>query len=482
MALLAAVIVVGGLAVTLPRALASGPSCIVSYKVGEQWLGGFQGEVTVKNIGDPLDSWTLAFDFPDGGQKVTQGWGGTWHQSGTRVTAASGALATDASATLGFSGTWASGNPVPAAFTLNGRDCTAGIVPPAVNASTSPHPSTAVPAPAPALKVVGNKIVTGSGAVHQLYGVNRSGGEFACIQGNGIWEGPMDQASITAMRAWRIRAVRVPLNEECWLGTPSVPEVGGDPYRDAVKDYVNLLVKNGITPILELHWSYGEYTGDSSPCADVKATCQKPMPDAQYAPTFWTDVATTFRGNDAVILDLFNEPFPDRAAGNTTAAWKCWRDGGTCEGIGYPVAGFQTLVDAVRATGATNIIMLSGLSYANDLGQWLTYKPNDPLNNLAAAAHLYNFNDCDRAKCWNRQLAPVAAQVPLTLSEIGENDCGHKFVDGLMDWADAHEVGYLGWTWNPWDCAAGPALISDHTGTPTDFGQGLKDRFARVAN
>ena len=58
-------------------------------------------------------------------------------------------------------------------------------------------------------------------------------------------------------------------------------------------------------------------------------------------------------------------------------------------------------------------------------------------------------------------MAPVAAQVPLTLSEIGENDCAHGFVDTLMNWADAHAVGYLGWTWNNWDCSSGPAL-----GTP----------------
>jgi hypothetical protein len=76
----------------------------------------------------------------------------------------------------------------------------------------------------------------------------------------------------------------------------------------------------------------------------------------------------------------------------------------------------------------------------------------------------------------------VAASVPLTLSEIGENDCAHGFVDGLMDWADAHAVGYLGWTWNTWDCGSGPSLIDDQSGTPTAYGQGLKTRLARVSS
>ncbi|WP_231956754.1 MULTISPECIES: cellulose binding domain-containing protein [unclassified Actinoplanes] len=470
----------GTLVTALPPASAASAGCSVTYKIASQWPGGFQGDVSVKNLGDPLTSWSLGFDFPDSGQRVTQGWSATWSQSGAHVTAASmgwnGSLATGATVGVGFTGTFSGANPVPAAFTLNGVACN-GTVP--ASPSTPPPPSGA----APALKVSGNKLVTAAGETRRLLGVNRSGGEFACIQGNGIWDGPMDQASIDAMRTWKIRTVRVPLNEECWLGTADVPAAyGGAVYQTAVKDYVTLLVRNGITPIVEMHWNHGLYTGPSSGCSDVKATCQKPMPDAQYAPSFWTGVAGAFKGDDAVVFDLFNEPYPERATGDATSGWKCWRDGGTCTGIGYPVAGFQSLVNAVRATGATNVILVGGLAYANDLSQWLTYKPSDPLNNLAAFAHIYNFNTCATTACWNSQLAPVAAQVPLTLSEIGENDCAHGFIDPLMDWADAHQVGYLGWTWNTWDCSTGPSLISNHNGTATAFGQGLKDRLARVSN
>jgi len=331
--------------------------------------------------------------------------------------------------------------------------------------------------------VSGNRLLTNTGATYRLLGVNRSGGEFACIQGNGFWDGPMDQASITAMRTWKVRAVRVPLNEECCLGTADVPAAyGGTAYQNEVKAYVNLLVQNGITPIVEMHWNYGLYTGNSSGCSDVKATCQKPMPDAQYAPSFWTGVANAFKGNNAVVFDLFNEPYPERATGDDTSGWKCWRDGGTCTGITYQVAGFQSLVNSVRATGATNVIMIGGLAYSNNLSQWLTYKPTDSLNNLAAFAHIYNFNTCANTSCWDSQIATTAQSVPVTLTEIGENDCAHGFVDGLMNWADAHAIGYLGWTWNAWDCSSGPSLISDYNGTATNYGQGLKNRLASVSN
>jgi endoglucanase len=510
----AALLATTGIAIVTSNASAASAGCSVNYTVQSQWPGGFTGSVTITNLGSAITSWTLAYDFPDSAQKVTQGWNATWTQSGQHVTAASyswnGALATNASATIGFNGSWSGSNPVPTSFTVNGVACngattstgptTPGSSPirsssPATSPSSGPtsqpptsQPPTSQPpntGAAPALHVSGNKLLTASGATYRLLGVNRSGGEFACIQGNGMWDGPMDQASIAAMRSWKVRAVRVPLNEECWVGTLDVPSGGymGAQYQQAVKDYVNLLVANGITPIVEMHWNYGQYTGPSAGCTDVKATCQKPMPDAQYGPSFWTGVANAFKGNNAVVFDLFNEPYPERASGSSeTAGWTCWRDGGTCPGITYQVAGFQSLLNAVRATGATNVVMIGGLAYSNDLTQWLQYKPTDSTGNLMAFAHIYNFNSCSSTSCYDSQLAPVAASVPLALSEIGENDCAHGFVDTLMNWADSHAVSYLGWTWNTWDCSSGPSLISNYDGTATNYGMGLKNHLAGVSN
>jgi hypothetical protein len=176
-----------------------------------------------------------------------------------------------------------------------------------------------------------------------------------------------------------------------------------------------------------------------------------------------------------VAFDLFNEPYPDRATSSATDAWKCWRDGGTCPGISYEVAGMQDLVDAVRGAGAKNVVMAGGLAYSNDLGQWNAYKPSDPTGNLAAAYHVYNFNSCASESCWNSTLAPVAAQAPLVAGEIGENTCAHAFTDQVMKWFDDHGLSYLGWTWNTWDCSSGPSLISAYDGTPTAYGAGLRD-------
>ncbi|WP_327656994.1 glycoside hydrolase family 5 protein [Streptomyces sp. NBC_00483] len=334
----------------------------------------------------------------------------------------------------------------------------------------------------PALHVEGNKLVDADGANHRLLGVNRSGGEYMCVQGHGIFDGPVDDASVQAIADWKANTVRIPLNEECWLGTDNIePEYAGANYRSAVEELVQRVLDHGMTPVVEMHWSYGQYTGNSSGCSDVHASCQKPMPDARYAPDFWSSVASTFKGRPEVALDLFNEPYPDRATSNTADAWACWKDGGTCPGIDYEVAGMQDLVDAVRDTGAENLILAGGIAYSNDVSQWLTYKPDDPTGNLAAAWHVYNFNTCASEACWDSQLAPVAAEVPLVAGEIGENDCSHGFIDTVMAWLDEHDASYLGWTWNTWDCSSGPALISDYTGTPTGFGAGLRDHLGALA-
>jgi hypothetical protein len=330
--------------------------------------------------------------------------------------------------------------------------------------------------------VSGNELVNTSGARVVLHGVDRSGGEYTCVQEqSGMWDGPMDQASVTAMKSWDVNAVRVPLNEACWNGQAYVMGDKGIKYRNAVKAYVNLLNRNGIVAILDLHWTDGAYTGPGSGCSSAEALCQKPMPDAAEAVTFWTSVASTFKGNDAVIFDLFNEPFPDVASGSTTEGWRCWLDGGACKGIPYKVAGMQSLVSAVRSTGATNVLMLGGLTWSNDLDGWLTHEPTDPDHNLVASWHSYNFNSCDNSSCWNSEVAPVIAKVPLIAGEIGEDDCADTYIDPLMTWLDARSTSYLAWAWNAdFNCSSGPGLITHYGGAATKYGLGYRAHLQKL--
>jgi len=320
--------------------------------------------------------------------------------------------------------------------------------------------------PAFVIRVSGNHLVDATGTTIQLRGVNRSGTEYACIQGWGIFDGAHDLSSIRAIAAWHVNAVRVPLNEDCWLGINGVNAAyGGVKYRRAIVDFVNQLNSQRIYAIVDLHWSAPGTT---------PAMGQNPMPDQDHAPEFWHGVASTFKSRPAVLFDLFNEPYPDNN-NDSNAAWTCILRGGSCPGVPYRAAGMQELISTVRAAGATNVVMVGGAQYANASDQWLTKEPDDPARQLAASVHVYNFNTCGSLPCWQREYRPVAAHVPLIAGEIGESDGTVTFVNRFVDWADPRGVSYLAWTWDTWGCSHGPVLISSYSGTPCPgYGAGYR--------
>src|SRR5690348_6925230 len=72
------------------------------------------------------------------------------------------------------------------------------------------------------LSVQGNQLLAGGKPI-QLRGVNRSGSEYACLHGWGIFDGRADPSSVHAIASWHTNVVRLPLNEDCWLDINSVP-------------------------------------------------------------------------------------------------------------------------------------------------------------------------------------------------------------------------------------------------------------------
>jgi endoglucanase len=336
----------------------------------------------------------------------------------------------------------------------------------------APSQASSAPRVAPGrLEVAGKQLRDGAGQPVRLLGVNRAGTEYACAQGWGIFDGPHDADSVAAMRAWGINAVRVPLNEHCWLGLADVPaKYGGEVYQAAIRDWVDTLRAAGLYVILDLHWA--------AP-AGQRADRLRPMPDHDYAPTFWREVATAYAGDGAVLFDLYNEPYPDNNH-DTPEAWRCWRDGGACTGLNYQAAGMQELVDTVRSTGATNIILLGGVEYANSLSQYGAYAPRDLTGNLAASWHTYNFAKLPNAAAWDAKVGIPTANVPLVAGELGEDDCGTGFLEQVLPWLDARGASYLGWAWNTWGRCDGPVLITDYDGTPSTMGQALHDHLAQL--
>jgi hypothetical protein len=276
------------------------------------------------------------------------------------------------------------------------------------------------------------------------------------------------------MSAWHINAVRIPLNEDCWLGVNGVkPAYSGANYRSAIAAYVARLERFGMTPILNLHYSA---PGGTVPDG------QAPMADEDHSPAFWQSLVTYFKNDRHLIFDLFNEPYPDSNR-DTTAAWSCVLNGGTCDGVSFRAAGMQQLVNVVRDNGATQPLMIAGPQYAGDLDRWLQYEPRDPLHQLVASVHIYEpgWAPCDTRACWASQIARVAAKVPVVEGEIGSKDCTGSSIGPVLNWSDANGVSYLAWAWEVGSCSGEPSLITDYSGIPTRaYGQCYHDHLAAL--
>lgn len=350
-------------------------------------------------------------------------------------------------------------------------------------------------------------IVDKDGKVVHLRGVSMEGPQYMCDMNAAVFDpiSPATQASLTAMKSWGINAVRIPMNEDCWLGINGVQMAyGGANYQSAILTWVNLVTQtNGMYAILDLHYS--------APGSTL-ATVQGLMPDADHSPAFWSGVAAAYKGNGSVIFDLFNEP---NTGGDGAADYSCWRDGdvacninhysasdlgsnslqgittcnnGTCNGTAsFKVAGMQTLLTAVRTAGANNLVLLDGIGDAWNLGLWPSHVPTDTLSppNVAAGWHFYDTNaGCD-STCQGPSFylqytdgnqgggsgAGVGgvemAGYPIIVGETGIYATnGPGWYDGFLTWLDGQGIAYFAWAWAT---AGTPSMITDTTKfTPSD--------------
>ncbi|MBC7983076.1 MAG: cellulase family glycosylhydrolase [Candidatus Obscuribacterales bacterium] len=353
---------------------------------------------------------TVTVSRLDGSRDVTVGYAtadGT-ATAGTHYTARTGTLTwasgDTAAKTISLPISNATANTSEVAFTITLSNPTNGLtlgtpVTAAINITTT--------APAThSVRVSGNRLLDGAGNVLQLRGVNFSGFEFVAIGGwsptdpSGGQAGQPNGPRWTAVKAWRANTVRFALNEASWLGSSCVDTDGvtrdadpGDNYRSHIQTQVQEATAAGLYVIIELHWAA---PGNTCPMVQTQ------MANADHSIDFWTSVANTFRSNPAVIFSLYNEPFLfGLAAGQDQ--WAVMMRGGSLSY--YPatsgthnyqnitttwtVASMQAMLDAVRATTATNVVLIGGVDFSNNMSGWLTNMPRDALNQIAAGWHPY---------------------------------------------------------------------------------------------
>jgi endoglucanase len=355
------------------------------------------------------------------------------------------------------------------------------------------------------VRVQGDHFIDANSEPIQLRGVNVSGLEFVAVQGWDAadpWGG--GAPNFSAIQTWKSNTVRLPLNEASWLGYTCIdgtgasrnPDPGGN-YKATVQKAVTEATAAGLYVILDLHW-----TAPKNFCP----LAQNPMADTDNSLNFWTSIATTFKGYPNVLFEMFNEPYLYWITAGETD-WGVLMQGGTetqfVTGNGsaytanytWQVAGMQQMLNAVRATGATNVVLIAGVTWAQDLSQWAANAPKDPLKQIAAVWHAYpdsgTVGDPNAALpklgsvAYTYTKSVLTAGYPVLITEFGDHNAagtvGSPFVSNLLPWADAHGASYTGWTWNAWEDKDN-ILIKDDTGTPSDgYGVYTKAHYLCVA-
>ena len=306
----------------------------------------------------------------------------------------------------------------------------------------------------PRLKVVGNQIVDArSGQVFVPRGVNWPSFEYACKDGYGYSNsanrrtvGP-DAAGAALIASWHINTVRLPLNQDCWLGDDGLPKFGkASGYRAAVSGGCRCCT----APASPWCWTCTGRAG--------RHRRQRPARDGRRPLGRLLALGgAAFKSDRSVIFDVFNEPY---SRYGDTGPWSSTDLGLLAQrrlrgaAPAHPQAARRqdvhddrdaAMVDAIRSTGAKQPIILGGRDYAQRPGRVARQPParrsaDRGLPQLRPPA-------LPHPQCWDGVIAPMAAQVPVVSGEFGENDCSTSHVTTFMDWADLHGIGYLMWAW-----------------------------------
>ena len=346
------------------------------------------------------------------------------------------------------------------------------------------------------ISVAGNKFIsTQTGNVVQLLGVSVSGMEQGSTGfANGVENyGNATDPGFAAMASWNMNVVRIPLNEDTWLGVNNCVIDGGSSatLQSNIKQAVANANAAGMYVILDLHWT--------APNAFGCPKGQGAMPDADNTVAFWTSVANTFKGNPAVIFEIFNEPFGNNVyanwveamngaapSGQSASDTSILVNGGTyyngymyqCNNgcnltvgqeylapntTSFQVAGYQAIINAIRATGATNVILANPIGWAGQIQTWLAARPTDPIGQLGVGWHEDGGSTADAQAVLN-------AGYPIVITEA------YTIGDATFAWATANHVGFSYWAWVDWLGASG-VLSNAKTHAAGSEGTSLKSSY-----
>ncbi|WP_304451459.1 glycoside hydrolase family 6 protein [Nocardiopsis sp. YSL2] len=173
------------LAMATPSAASAATGCEVDYQVND-WGSGFTASVEITNLGDPVNGWTLGWEYA-GNQQISSIWNGSHTQNGQSVEVTDGghnaSIATDGTVSFGFNASYSGSNDAPTEFTLNGVVCEGSVDPgpdPDPDPDPDPEPGERVDNPYVGADVYNNPIWAENAR-------SEPGGEAIADQPTGVW-------------------------------------------------------------------------------------------------------------------------------------------------------------------------------------------------------------------------------------------------------------------------------------------------------
>lgn len=339
----------------------------------------------------------------------------------------------------------------------------------AASASAGPR-GCAVDGGAPAIApggyyVNGAQVCTADGQPHLFHGVDRPSLEWSPV-GESI-----SAADFQQMASWHANTVRIATNQDFWLSGAALYDPD---YRSTIQNAVTWAEQAGLDVILDLHWSDrgnlnitmagGNLPSGAQANDTVGYDNQQPMADVNSL-EYWKEVAATFQNDGHVLFELYNEP--------NDVSWGIWLNGGKYQE--YQVVGMQQLYDAVRATGANNLVVVGGLNWAFDLSGVAQYPVIG--YNVLYATHPYKGKSN-----WSTAFEYLSTGniAPVIATEFGDStqNCTGAWDQSLIAAAaePTLQISWTAWAWYDGDPCSFPSLISDFSSyTPTVQGQVVYD-------
>lgn len=315
----------------------------------------------------------------------------------------------------------------------------------------------------PALHIAKTALKDRGGRVVRLQGVN-----IPSLDWSDAGEHLTESIDV-ALNVWRANIIRLPLSQDRWFGKAAGAAAGdnGAAYRRVVERVVQKIASRKAYVLLDLHWSDGGKWGEN--------IGQHSMPDDNSL-LFWQDVAPRYANNPAVLFDLYNEP--------REVSWDVWRNGGEVEEhngdpkrglrLQYHTPGMQGLLNAVRAKGAKNVVVIGGLDWGYDLSGVVNgHALSDPNGDgILYGSHIYPWK-----RDWESHVSPAIAKYAVFVGEVGskpwkngdpphENVYTPTWASEVISYINRHKLSWAAWSLHP---SASPCLITGWDYKPTSY-------------